>query len=160
LVNFLGWPKLRGSVLGLAAVVSIFMVASDAADARSHAHVTATAVRRDAAAYAPPSASIIVDGNTGEVLQAFNADGLCHPASLTKIMTLYLLLERLESGAINLDTTLVLSAHAAAQAPSKLGIEAGQAIPRLSRPSLPSRPTILLWRSLKSWPAMRRSLQS
>jgi len=107
------------------------MVASDAADARGHVHLTkrAAAVHRAAAAYSPPSASIIVDGNTGEVLHAFNADGLRHPASLTKIMTLYLLFERLESGAIKLDTPLMLSAHAAAQAPSKLGIKAGQAIP-------------------------------
>jgi D-alanyl-D-alanine carboxypeptidase len=107
------------------------MVASDAADARGHLHLTkkAAAVHRAEAAYSPPSASIIVDGNTGEVLHAFNADGLSHPASLTKIITLYLLFERLESGAIKLDTPLMLSAHAAAQAPSKLGIKAGQAMP-------------------------------
>jgi D-alanyl-D-alanine carboxypeptidase len=107
------------------------MVSSDAADARGHVHVTkpAAAVHRAEAPYSPPSASIIVDGNTGEVLHAFSADGLRHPASLTKIMTLYLLFERLESGAIKLDTPLMLSAHAAAQAPSKLGIKAGQAIP-------------------------------
>ena len=107
------------------------MVASDAADAHSHVHLTkqAATVHRAEAAYSPPSASIVVDGNTGEVLHAFNADGPRHPASLTKIMTLYLLFERLESGAIKLDTPLILSAHAAAQAPSKLGIKAGQAIP-------------------------------
>jgi D-alanyl-D-alanine carboxypeptidase len=105
-------------------------MASDAADARGYVHVTkpAAAVHRAAAPYSPPYASIIVDGNTGEVLQAFNADGLRHPASLTKIMTLYLLFECLESGAIKLDTPLMMSAHAAAQAPSKLGIKAGQAI--------------------------------
>jgi len=106
-------------------------MASNAANARGYVHVTkpAAAVHRAAAPYSPPSASIIVDGNTGEVLQAFNADGLRHPASLTKIMTLYLLFERLESGAIKLDTPLMMSAHAAAQAPSKLGIKSGQAIP-------------------------------
>ena len=107
------------------------MVASDAADAHSRVHLTkqAATVHRAEAAYSPPSASIVVDGNTGEVLHAFNADGLRHPASLTKIMTLYLLFERLESGAIKLDTPLILSAHATVQAPSKLGIKAGQAIP-------------------------------
>jgi D-alanyl-D-alanine carboxypeptidase len=131
LVNFLGWRELRGSALGLAGVAFALMVASDAADARGHLHLTkkAAAVHRTEAAYSPPSASIIVDGNTSEVLHAFDADGLRHPASLTKIMTLYLLFERLESGAIKLDTPLMLSAHAAAQAPSKLGIKAGKAIP-------------------------------
>jgi D-alanyl-D-alanine carboxypeptidase len=131
LVNFLDWRELRGRALGLAGVAFALMVASDAADARGHLHLTkkAAAARRAEAAYSPPSASIIVDGNTGEVLHAFDADGLRHPASLTKIMTLYLLFERLESGAIKLDTPLMLSAHAAAQAPSKLGIKAGQAMP-------------------------------
>lgn len=105
------------------------MLASDAAYARGHRHPTkqVAAVHR-AETYSPPSASIIVDGNTGEVLHSFNADTLCHPASLTKIMTLYLLFERLESGGIKLDTPLILSERAAAQAPSKLGIKAGQAI--------------------------------
>jgi D-alanyl-D-alanine carboxypeptidase len=131
LVNFLGWRELCGSVLGIAVVASALMVASDAADAHSHVYLTRQAanVHRAEAAYSPPSASIIVDGNTGAVLRASNADGICHPASLTKIMTLYLLFERLESGAIKLDTPLILSAHAAAQAPSKLGIKAGQVIP-------------------------------
>ena len=100
MVNFLGWRGLCGSVLGPAAVASALMVASDAADAHSHVHLTkqAATVHRAEATYSPPSASIVVDGNTGEVLHAFNADGLRHPASLTKIMTLYLLFERLESG--------------------------------------------------------------
>ena len=131
MVNFLDWRKLRGSALGLAGVAFALMVASDAADARGHVHLTkrAAAVHGGEAAYSPPSASIIVDGNTGEVLHAFDADGLRHPASLTKIMTLYLLFERVESGAIKLNTPFMLSAHAAAQAPSKLGIKAGQAMP-------------------------------
>ena len=164
MVNFLGWRGLCGSVLGPAAVASALMVASDAADAHSHVHLTkqAATVHRAEAAYSPPSASIVVDGNTGEVLHAFNADGLRHPASLTKIMTLYLLFERLESGAIKLDTPLILSAHATAQAPSKLGIKLGkpsQSI-RPSRPSSPSQPTILLWRSPKIWLAMRKNLRS
>jgi D-alanyl-D-alanine carboxypeptidase len=81
-----------------------------------------------AAAYSPPSASIVVDGNTGEVLQASNADGLRHPASLTKIMTLYVLFERLEAGKIRLDSSLKISEHATSQAPTKLGIKAGQTI--------------------------------
>ena len=76
----------------------------------------------------PNYAAIVIDGNTGEVLHTANADSLRHPASLTKIMTLYLLFERLESGRIKLGTPLEVSPHAAAQAPSKLGLQPGETI--------------------------------
>jgi D-alanyl-D-alanine carboxypeptidase len=66
--------------------------------------------------------------NSGEVLQATNADSPRHPASLTKMMTLYLLFERLEAGTIKLSTELEVSRHAAAQAPSKLGLKPGETI--------------------------------
>jgi len=69
-----------------------------------------------------------VDINSGEVMQATNADAPRHPASLTKIMTLYLLFERLEQGKIKLQTELPVSAHAAVQAPSKLGLKPGETI--------------------------------
>jgi D-alanyl-D-alanine carboxypeptidase len=62
------------------------------------------------------------------VMQATNADSPRHPASLTKIMTLYLLFERLEAGKIKLTTEMPVSARAAAQAPSKLGLKPGQSI--------------------------------
>ncbi len=62
------------------------------------------------------------------MLQASNADALRHPASLTKIMTLYLLFERLDAGKIKLDTPLKVSEHAAEQAPTKLGLKPGQTI--------------------------------
>ena len=84
--------------------------------------------RAHAEIYAPPSASIVIDGNTGNVLQASNADALRHPASLTKIMTLYLLFERLDAGKIKLDAPLKVSEHAAEQAPTKLGLKPGQTI--------------------------------
>ena len=78
--------------------------------------------------YLPPSASIVVDGNSRAVLQASNPDALRHPASLTKIMTLYLLFERLKAGRIRLDTPLKVSEHASEQAPTKLGLQPGQTI--------------------------------
>ena len=84
--------------------------------------------RAAAESYSPPFASIVVDGNTGDVLHASNADALRHPASLTKIMTLYLLFERLDAGKIKLDTLLKVSEHAAEQAPTKLGLKPGQTI--------------------------------
>jgi hypothetical protein len=61
-------------------------------------------------------ASIVVDGNSGAVLQASNPDALRHPASLTKIMTLYLLFERLDAGKIKIDSILTVSEHASEQA--------------------------------------------
>ena len=61
-------------------------------------------------------------------MQATNADSPRHPASLTKIMTLYLLFERLEQGKIKLTTDMPVSAHAAVQAPSKLGLKPGETI--------------------------------
>jgi D-alanyl-D-alanine carboxypeptidase len=78
--------------------------------------------------YSPPTASIVVDGNSGAVLQASYPDALRHPASLTKIMTLYLLFERLEAGNIRLDSQLKISEHASEQAPTKLGLKPGQTI--------------------------------
>src|SRR5262249_48217052 len=76
----------------------------------------------------PPYAAIVVDGNSGAVLHAASPDELRHPASLTKIMTLYLLFERLEAGKLKLDSPLDVSEHAAAQAPSKLGLRPDQTI--------------------------------
>ncbi len=90
--------------------------------------VTTTADARRRNHYDPPSASIIVDVNSGKVLEADNADARRHPASLTKIMTLYLLFEQLEAGKIKLTTEMPVSAHAAAQAPSKLGLKPGDTI--------------------------------
>ena len=71
---------------------------------------------------------MVVDAKTGRTLHAENEDALRHPASVTKVMTLYLLFEQLERGRISLATPLRVSANAAAQAPSKLGLEAGETI--------------------------------
>jgi D-alanyl-D-alanine carboxypeptidase len=77
---------------------------------------------------APPYAAIVLDANSGKVLHAANADELRHPASLTKIMTLYLLFERLEAGKLRLDSLLPISEHASVQAPTKMGLKPGQFI--------------------------------
>jgi D-alanyl-D-alanine carboxypeptidase len=73
-------------------------------------------------------AAIVVDGNSGHTLYARNEHELRHPASVTKVMTLYLLFEQLEKGRVRLDTPLMISSHAAAQAPSKLGLRPGETI--------------------------------
>ena len=79
------------------------------------------------AAYAK-YASIVVDVETGEVLYSRNADTRNYPASLTKMMTLYLTFEALDSGQLSLDQPLIVSKRAAGQAPSKLGLAAGDRI--------------------------------
>ncbi|MGV6874916.1 D-alanyl-D-alanine carboxypeptidase [Pseudochelatococcus sp. B33] len=90
----------------------------------------ADAARRKAAApaYNPPSAAIVVDVNTGRTLFAENADAPRIPASLTKVMTLYLLFEQIESGHFNSGTRLRVTKYAASQPPSKLGVRAGSTI--------------------------------
>jgi D-alanyl-D-alanine carboxypeptidase len=76
----------------------------------------------------PLYAAIVVDDKSGEVLHEVDADALRHPASLTKIMTLYLLFEQLEAGHLKLDTALPVSAHAATKPPVKLNLKVGQTI--------------------------------
>jgi D-alanyl-D-alanine carboxypeptidase len=73
-------------------------------------------------------ASIVVDAKSGEILYANNADSPRYPASLTKMMTLYLTYEALGSGKLRLDDRVVFSPRAAAQAPTKLGVAAGDSI--------------------------------
>ncbi|MGZ8371283.1 MAG: D-alanyl-D-alanine carboxypeptidase [Caulobacteraceae bacterium] len=73
-------------------------------------------------------AAIVVDAKTGEVLYGKRADAPRYPASITKVMTLYLAFEALASGKIQLDDPVVFSPRAAAQAPTKLGVRAGDSI--------------------------------
>ncbi|WP_119943176.1 D-alanyl-D-alanine carboxypeptidase [Neorhizobium sp. NCHU2750] len=78
------------------------------------------------AAHADPKyAGIVVDAKTGKVLYGEDPDGLRYPASLTKMMTLYLTFEALEAHRFTLDTLVPVSAHAAGQAPTKLGVRPG-----------------------------------
>jgi D-alanyl-D-alanine carboxypeptidase len=73
-------------------------------------------------------ASIIIDADTGEVLHEVNPDGMNYPASLTKMMTLYLAFEALDNGQLKLDQKLLVSSHAASRAPSKLGLIPGDSV--------------------------------
>lgn len=70
--------------------------------------------------------SIVVDARTGAVLQADNPDTLCHPASLAKLMTLYLTFEALRDRRITLDTPVPVSLYAASMQPTKLGLRPGE----------------------------------
>ena len=81
-----------------------------------------------AARAAPTYAAMVMDARTGEVLHARSADLRLHPASLTKMMTLYVVFEAVEAGEIGLDDRIRISRHAASEPPSKLGLREGQTI--------------------------------
>ena len=108
------------ALVGVAAASLVIAMATPADAARRKA--------RSGGGYNPPTASIVVDAKTGKVLDSENPDALRHPASITKVMTLYLLFEQLEAGRVRLNTPFTVSAHAARQAPSKLGLPPGRTI--------------------------------
>ncbi|HPG02458.1 MAG: serine hydrolase [Methylobacteriaceae bacterium] len=139
--------KRLGLLVAGAALVLGMMAATAPAEARSrHRHyskhrVHATwhvkryvhvrkrhGVRARRVAVVQMPAEYVMDVNSGRVLHAHNENVERHPASLTKVMTLYLLFEQLEAGRIRLGSEIPISAHAAAQAPSKLGLRPGSSI--------------------------------
>ncbi len=73
-------------------------------------------------------AAVVIDGHTGRIVYSRSADRPRYPASLTKVMTLYVLFEELEAGRINLNTRMRVSPRAAGQPPSKIGVRAGTTI--------------------------------
>ncbi len=76
----------------------------------------------------PRYAAILMDANSGEVLYERRADLTRFPASITKVMTLYLAFDALQVGNLRLNDAIVISRHAATQPPSKLGLRVGQTI--------------------------------
>ncbi|WP_315784569.1 D-alanyl-D-alanine carboxypeptidase [Bradyrhizobium sp. SZCCHNPS1003] len=121
---------LRVGVYGLITLATAAVVTVDSAEARRRhrQHHARHSPHNDEGSYSPAFASIVVDGNSGATLTATNPDASRHPASLTKIMTLYLLFERLDSGKMKLDTEMPVSEHASEQSPTKLGLRPGQTI--------------------------------
>ncbi len=108
------------TLVGIAA--SAFLCLSSPAEAARRRNVS------KAGAYSPPYAAMVVDTKTGKILYAENPDALRFPASITKVMTLYLLFEQLETGRLKLGSRLTVSANAASQPPSKIGVRAGETI--------------------------------
>jgi D-alanyl-D-alanine carboxypeptidase len=104
------------SAIALAVFAAAFASPADAAS------------KRRKAAPAPKYSAIVIHADTGDVLLDKYADEARFPASLTKMMTLYLLFEEVEAGRLNLDSKLAVSAQAAGQPPSKLGLAAGSTI--------------------------------
>ena len=123
--TFASSRALRVCALGLVTVTTAILISSESADARRNKSRRQQVVRES---YSPQFSSIVVDANSGAVLSSNNADGIRYPASLTKIMTLYLLFERLEAGKMKLDTEMEVSKRASEQPPTKLGLRPGQTI--------------------------------
>lgn len=137
--------KIAVALFGFVLAMALPSVLATPAEARhrghqrhvsSHAHFTRHARQARSLRYmherplaAPRNfAAIVVDGNSGRTLYARNDNDLRHPASITKVMTLYLLFEQLEQGRLRLDSDLRVSTHAARQAPTKLGLAPGETI--------------------------------
>lgn len=78
--------------------------------------------------HAAPYAALVMDARSGEVLHARSADRRLHPASLTKMMTLYMAFEAIKRGEISLDQRVRVSRHAARQVPSKMYLRRGQKV--------------------------------
>jgi D-alanyl-D-alanine carboxypeptidase len=89
---------------------------------------TADAARVSATPGGPIYEAIVVDAETGQVLRELSPDAVTYPASLTKMMTLYLTFEALNQGRIQINQYFPVSAAAAAHAPSRLGLEPGEAV--------------------------------
>jgi D-alanyl-D-alanine carboxypeptidase len=80
------------------------------------------------AAKNPRHAAIVIDANTGKVLYSASATARRYPASLTKMMTLYITFEAMAAGKITKTTKIPFSAQAASRPPTKLGVKAGKSI--------------------------------
>lgn len=119
-----------------ACIAAALILTGGPALARHHRHVAVATVsahsaHRGTASPTDPDkdAALVVDGATGRVLYARNETAQRHPASLTKMMTLYLLFEALKQGKLTMETPLKVSYHASIQKPTKLGLRPGQTIP-------------------------------
>ncbi len=117
----------RVGAVAIAGVALTVLAAGPTADPALAAKKKTTTTKASPAADSR-YAAIVVDSATGEVLFAKNADARRYPASLTKIRTLYILFEEMQKGRYTEASKLQVSAKAAAQAPSKLGVKAGQTI--------------------------------
>lgn len=111
------------AVAVLLLATSFLVAVAEPAEARRRGHA-----RKAVSGYNPPYAAMVVDVKSGRTLHAVNEDALRHPASITKVMTLYLLFEQMEKGRYDLDSPLTISSTAAAQSPSKLGLRPGSTI--------------------------------
>ena len=115
-------PQGKRAALAVASLLAGGLLLISTADAEARKN------RRSAGAWQAGFAAIVIDAKSGKTLDEENPDSLRHPASLTKIMTLYLLFERIEQGKFQLKTRLNVSEFASERPPSKLGLKAGTTI--------------------------------
>ena len=113
-------PAARFAVVAIVALAAVALGAGDA-DARGKK-------KKRVVHYRPALAHIVLDAKTGKTLETYRADEKRYPASLTKVMTLYLLFERMEAGELKLDSKLSVSRYAASRPPTKLGLKPGDSI--------------------------------
>jgi D-alanyl-D-alanine carboxypeptidase len=114
--------------LGIGVFAVLVMCGAYPAEARHHARYHA----RHGSFGVDPSReneSIVIDADTGRVLSEMNADAITYPASLTKMMTLYLTFEALNAGRLRLDQYLPVSTEAASKSPTKLHLVPGDSVP-------------------------------
>ncbi len=126
----LGYPRHVAAIASIALIAflhSTFDADARSRRARNHGRATNANIQSESG-WREGFASLVVDAKTGKVLEETNADKPRHPASLTKIMTLYMLFEQIDAGRINLDSKITISKKAAEQAPSKLDLQAGEKI--------------------------------
>lgn len=120
--NDAGRSKVSRFGFGVAALGLLATILSSMAPSEAEAQ------RRRYGGHAPAYAALVMDANTGRVLHAENADAHRFPASITKVMTLYMLFEQIEAGRFNLQSPLRVSEEAASQPPSKINVRAGGTI--------------------------------
>jgi D-alanyl-D-alanine carboxypeptidase len=121
------WQILISAASGVAATLLLFVASPAEArqHPRYHAHIRHGSLGLDPGR---ESESIVIDADTGRVLSEINADAITYPASLTKMMTLYLTFEDLNLGKLRLDQSLPVSAEAASKSPTKLHLIPGDAV--------------------------------
>lgn len=119
----------RAGMTGRRTILRWAMLAAMAATAACNS-VDATAINRSSVVTPPPAkyAAIVFDATKGATLYEAASSESRYPASLTKMMTAYMLFEAMGQGKAAKDTAIPVSAHCAGQAPSKLGLKAGQSI--------------------------------
>ncbi|MEO1330265.1 MAG: serine hydrolase [Pseudomonadota bacterium] len=110
------WPDVLSTIRGGAARVRAAVIATLALA------IAAPAVAKPVSVYA------VIDAQTGDLLHGSRIDQRVHPASLTKMMTLYLVFEAIDQGKLSFETQLKTSRAAAAEPPSKLGLKIGERI--------------------------------
>ena len=117
----------RGAALAVLALLAGCQSATLTSEGLSPAQSKSLPVENVALGYVERQAlaELVVDERTGQVLFELDADALRYPASLTKMMTLYLLFDAVKAGRVSLDDTFFVTANAANQSPSKLGLKAG-----------------------------------